>query len=104
MYANTPETDRFLDRKLPSQVGLANPHLTAVGFDLPAVAPIFEESTAAIGVSDRVRFQPDDVFVDPLPSADGIMMRLNMLIETPGFSSTRVQPLVGPDSMVIGLR
>jgi hypothetical protein len=49
------------------------------------------------------------------------MMSLNMLIETPGgfdytgadrmgwmkeagFSSTRVGPLVGPDSMVIGIK
>ena len=48
-------------------------------------------------------------------------MSLNMLIETPGgfdytgadcagwmkeagFSSTRVEPLVGPDSMVIGIK
>lgn len=55
-------------------------------------------------MSDRVRFQPGDGFADPLPSADVIMMSLNMLIETPGFSSTRVQPLVDPDSMVIGLK
>ena len=49
------------------------------------------------------------------------MMSLNMLIETPGgfdytgadccgwmqeagFSSTRVEPLVGPDSMVVGIK
>ncbi len=49
------------------------------------------------------------------------MMSLNMLIETPGgfdytgadcgawmkdagFSTTRVEPLVGPDSMVIGIK
>jgi hypothetical protein len=51
----------------------------------------------------------------------GLMMSLNMLIETAGgfdytgedcqawmrevgFSKTRVEPLVGPDSMVIGLK
>jgi hypothetical protein len=51
----------------------------------------------------------------------GLMMSLNMLIETPGgfdytgadcsgwmkeagFSATRVEPLVGPDSMVIGIK
>jgi len=51
----------------------------------------------------------------------GLMMSLNMLIETPGgfdytgadcsgwmkeagFSLTRVEPLVGPDSMVIGIK
>jgi hypothetical protein len=54
-------------------------------------------------------------------NAFGLMMSLNMLIETPGgfdytgadcqqwmtdagFSSTRVEPLVGPDSMVIGIK
>ena len=51
----------------------------------------------------------------------GLMMSLNMLIETPGgfdytgadcaawmkdagFSATRVEPLVGPDSMVVGIK
>lgn len=155
---------------LAAQVALANPHLTGVGFDLPEVAPIFEEYAAAVGVSDRVRFQPGDFFKDALPSVDvimmghilhdwdlptkqmliekayaalpsggamivyesiidndrsqnafGLMMSLNMLIETPGgfdytgadcegwmkaagFSATRVQPLVGPDSMVVGIK
>jgi hypothetical protein len=54
-------------------------------------------------------------------NAFGLMMSLNMLIESPGgfdytgedcqawmrevgFSKTRVEPLVGPDSMVIGLK
>ena len=58
---------------------------------------------------------------DRSKNAFGLMMSLNMLIETPGgfdytgadcsawmreagFSSTRVEPLVGPDSMVIGLK
>ncbi|SRR5579883_109125 len=54
-------------------------------------------------------------------NAFGLMMSLNMLVETPGgfdytgsdcsewmkeagFSQTRVEPLVGPDSMVIGIK
>jgi hypothetical protein len=54
-------------------------------------------------------------------NAFGLLMRLNMLIETKGgfdftgadcsgwmqdagFKETRVEPLCGPDSMVIGLR
>jgi SAM-dependent methyltransferase len=155
---------------LAAQVALANAHLTGTGFDLPEVAPIFEEYVAAVGVSARVRFAAGDFFKDPLPRADvimmghilhdwdlpakkllirkahdalapggalivyesiidndrsknafGLMMSLNMLIETPGgfdytgadcegwmrdagFASTRVEPLVGPDSMVIGLK
>jgi hypothetical protein len=155
---------------LAAQVALANPHLKGKGFDLPEVAPIFEEYTAAVGVADRVAFEPGDFFKQDLPKADvvlmghilhdwdlptkkmlirkafdalpkggalivyeaiidddrsknafGLMMSLNMLIETPGgfdysgadctgwmkeagFSATRVEPLVGPDSMVIGIK
>ncbi len=155
---------------LAAQVAVANPHLRGVGFDLAAVAPVFEEYVAAVGVADRVAFQPGDFFTEDLPKADvvmmghilhdwdlatkkmlirkafeaipaggalivyeaiidddrcknafGLMMSLNMLIETPGgfdytgadcagwmkeagFSATRVEPLVGPDSMVIGIK
>ena len=155
---------------LAAQVAVANPHLRGVGFDLAAVAPVFEEYVAAVGVADRVAFQPGDFFAEDLPKADvvmmghilhdwdlatkkmlvrkafeaipaggalivyeaiidddrsknafGLMMSLNMLIETPGgfdytgadcagwmreagFSATRVEPLVGPDSMVIGIK
>jgi SAM-dependent methyltransferase len=155
---------------LAVQIALANPHLRGRGFDLPQVAPIFEEYVAAMGVADRVTFLRGSFFTDPLPETDvvlmghilhdwdlptkkmliqkafdavrpggalivyeaiidddrsknafGLMMSLNMLIETPGgfdytgadccgwmrdagFSQTRVEPLVGPDSMVIGIR
>ncbi|MFN0149538.1 MAG: methyltransferase [bacterium] len=155
---------------LAVQVALANPHLRGHGFDLPEVAPIFEEFCAAHGIADRVSFLPGSFFEAPLPKADvvmmghilhdwdlptkqmlvqkafdavpaggafivyesiidddrsknafGLMMSLNMLIETPGgfdytgadcegwmkgagFSSTRVEPLIGPDSMVIGIK
>ncbi len=58
---------------------------------------------------------------DRSKNAFGLMMSLNMLIETPGgfdytgadcagwmreagFTSTRVEPLVGPDSMVVGIK
>lgn len=58
---------------------------------------------------------------DRSKNAFGLMMSLNMLIETPGgfdytgadccgwmaeagFSATRVEPLVGPDSMVVGIK
>lgn len=155
---------------LAAQVALANPHLTGVGFDLPGVAPVFEEYVASVGVAGRVGFQPGDFFVDDLPKTDvvlmghilhdwdlatkrmlirkafealpaggalvvyeaiidddrsknafALMMSLNMLIETPGgfdytgadcagwmreagFTATRVEPLVGPDSMVIAIK
>ena len=155
---------------LAAQIAVANPHLRGTGFDLPQVAPIFEEYVAKVGVADRLAFQPGSFFTDPLPKADvvlmghilhdwdlptkqmliakafealpaggalvvyeaiidddrsknafGLMMSLNMLIETTGgfdytgadcagwmkaagFSSTRVEPLVGPDSMVIAIK
>jgi len=155
---------------LATQVALANPHLSGYGFDLPEVAPIFEEYVAGAGVAERLSFVAGSFFEHDLPKADvvmmghilhdwdlptkklligkafdalpaggafivyeaiidddrsknafGLMMCLNMLIETPGgfdytgadcagwmteagFSSTRVEPLIGPDSMVIGIK
>jgi hypothetical protein len=155
---------------LAVQVALANEHLTGAGFDLPEVAPIFEDYIEQNGVQDRLRFVAGDFFVDELPRADvllmghilhdwgldekrtlirkayealpdngalivyetiiddgrsqnafGLLMSLNMLIETEGgfdysasdcmgwmteagFASTRAEHLVGPDSMVIGVK
>jgi hypothetical protein len=152
------------------QVALKNPHLSGIGFDLPEVAPIFEEYVETNGLSSRVKFQPGSFFTEPLPKADvimmghilhdwdleqkrvlirkayealpeggafiayeaiidddrsknafGLMMSLNMLIETQGgfdytgadcsgwmkeagFRETRVEHLVGPDSMVVGIK
>ena len=154
----------------PVQIALANPHLQAVGFDLPPVQPIFEEYVAAHGLQDRVKFQAGSFFTDPLPSVDvivmghvlhdwdlptkkmlikkvydalppggafiayetlidddrrenlsGLLISLNMLIETPGgfdytgadgqawmkeagFRETRVEHLAGPDGMVVGIK
>ena len=155
---------------LAVQIALANPQLRGIGFDLPAVAPIFEEYARAAGLADRLRFAEGSFFDHDLPKADvitmghilhdwdlptkqmlirkafealpaggalivyesiidddrsknafGLMMSLNMLIETPGgfdytgadcagwmkeagFSATRVEHLVGPDSMVVGIK
>jgi 2-polyprenyl-3-methyl-5-hydroxy-6-metoxy-1,4-benzoquinol methylase len=155
---------------LAVQIALANPHLRGIGYDLPEVAPVFEEYAQANGVGGRVRFQAGDFFKEALPKADvitmghilhdwnleekkaiiakahqavnpggayivydaliddersknafGLLMSLNMLIETPGgfdytgadcigwmkqagFREARVEHLVGPDSMVIGLK
>ncbi len=155
---------------LAVQIALANPHLQGIAFDLPEVAPIFEEYAGKVGVADRLTFQPGDFFKQDIPKADvvlmghilhdwdlptkkmlirkafdalpaggafivyeaiidddrsknafGLMMSLNMLIETPGgfdytgrdcsdwmkeagFSATRVEQLVGPDSMVIAIK
>lgn len=155
---------------LAVQIALANDHITGVGFDLPEVAPVFEDYVENHGVQERLRFAAGDFFADELPTADvlvmghilhdwsldekrtliskahdalpekgalivyetiidddrsqnafGLLMSLNMLIETEhgfdytaadcmgwmadaGFSTTRVEHLVGPDSMVIGTK
>ena len=155
---------------VPVVIARGHPHLQAIGFDLPAVQPIFDEFVAQHGLADRIRFQSGNFFDGPMPNADvivmghilhdwdlaekrmllekafaalpkggalivydavidderrsntfGLLMSLNMLIETPGgfdytgadcrawmhdagFVSTRVEPLLGPDSMVIGFK
>ncbi len=155
---------------LAAQLALANPHLRGIGFDLPAVGPIFEKYVNKLGVANRVKFRAGDFLKQEVPGADvvlmghilhdwdlatkkmllrkafdalptggalivyetiidddrnsnafGLMMSLNMLIETPGgfdftgadcrnwmqeagFASTRVEPLVGPDSMVVAVK
>jgi hypothetical protein len=155
---------------LVTQVLLANPHLSGIGFDLPEVEPIFEEYRDRNELQERMKFVAGDFFKDSFPRVDvmmmghilhdwnlevkkmliqkafdaipqggalivydsiidddrssnafGLMMSLNMLIETPdgfdytgadcrnwmqeaGFTQTRVEHLVGPDSMVIGIK
>ncbi|MBX6324291.1 MAG: methyltransferase [Rhodospirillaceae bacterium] len=59
---------------LPVAVAQAHPHLTGIGFDLPAVGPVFERYVAAHGLAGRVRFQAGNAFEDPLPAADVIVM------------------------------
>jgi hypothetical protein len=155
---------------LITQVAIANPHIEGIGFDLPAVGPIFEEYVAANGLAARVKFAPGSFFEQPLPKADvvmmghilhdwpletkrmlikkayealptggafivyesiidddrstntfGLLMSLNMLVETTGgfdytakdcigwmkeagFRDTEVTHLVGPDSMVVAIK
>jgi SAM-dependent methyltransferase len=153
---------------LTTEIAGAHPHLTGIGFDLPAVRPVFERFVAEQGLDGRLAFHSGDFFKDPLPSADvmvmghirhdwslaekklllrkafealphggvlivydamiddqrsrnafGLLMSLNMLIETPagfdytgaectewmreaGFRCIAVEPLHGPYSMAIG--
>lgn len=55
---------------LPVQVALAHPHLRAVGFDLPALRPVFEDYAVEWKVADRLSFIGGDFFKDSLPAAD----------------------------------
>lgn len=155
---------------LPAQVALRHPHISGGGLDLPPVGPFFDKYVATFDLAGRLRFYPGDFFVDPLPSADvlvmgrilhdwgleekltllrkahhalpeggalivydtvidddrrentfGLLMSLNMLIETQdgfdytgadcrswmvdvGFRDTYIEHLVGPDSMVVGIK
>lgn len=155
---------------LITQVTLANPHLTGIGFDLPEVGPVFADYVKENGIAGRVSFVAGSFFENPLPKADvvmmghilhdwnlevkrmlvrkaydavpeggalivyesiidddrsknafGLLMSLNMLIETAGgfdysgsdcmgwmkeagFREARVEHLVGPDSMVIAIK
>jgi hypothetical protein len=152
------------------QIALAHPHLTGYGFDLPPLAPVFEDYANQNQVGERLTFVPGDFFTDALPTVDvlvmghilhdwnleekrsllakaydalpdggslivyeamiddnrssnafGLLMSLNMLIETPGgfdftptecmewmrdagFRSARAEHLTGPDSMVVAVK
>jgi SAM-dependent methyltransferase len=55
---------------LPVHLARRHAHLTGVGLDLPALAPVFQEHVSAAGLSDRLRFQAGDFLVDELPDAD----------------------------------
>jgi len=151
-------------------IAQAHGHLGGLGFDLPAVRPIFEAYVRTHGLSDRLGFEAGNFFADPLPKVDvlimghilhdwsleqkealvakayaalaeggvliaydaiidderrenafGLLMSLNMLIETPGgydytgaeavgwmraagFSQTRVESLDGPNAMVVAVK
>ncbi len=155
---------------VPVQIALAHEHITGGGFDLPPLAPIFDDYVAGFGLGDRLSFSGGDFFADPLPEADvlimghilhdwdlaekrallqkaydalpdggalivyeaiidderrdnafGLLMSLNMLIETPGgfdytaadccawmeetgFRETYAEHLIGPDSMVVAVK
>lgn len=59
---------------LPVQIALAHPHLSGVGYDLPAVQPVFDEYVRSFKLSDRIKFQPGNFFTDALPRTDVIIM------------------------------
>ena len=59
---------------LPVALALRHPHLTGGGFDLPAVAPVFEKYVAANGLANRLQFHSGDFFTDALPEADVLVM------------------------------
>ena len=170
-----PNRRRFVDAgtaqgDLALQIALANPHLQGAGFDLPQVAPIFEDYIEKYGVGDRVHFEAGSFFDVPCPrptssswdtssttgtsrrkksssakptrpppvggifviydtlidddrreNSFGLMMSLNMLVETPGgfdytgadgigwvreagFREAKVIPLQNPSAIIVAMK
>ena len=75
----------------------ANLNAWGYGFDLPEVERVFEEYVAAAGVADRVSFAGGDYF--RYTGADCVKS-----MKEAGFSSTRIEPLPGSDSMAVGIK
>ncbi|QEG40514.1 methyltransferase [Roseimaritima ulvae] len=50
------------------------PNLSAIVFDRPDVLTIAEKMAAEYGVADRLSCQSGDMFADPLPAADAILL------------------------------
>ncbi len=90
-------------------------------WDLPTKQMLIAKAFDALPTGGALVVYEAIIDDDRSRNAFGLMMSLNMLIETPGgfdytgadcagwmraagFSSTRVEPLVGPDSMVIGVK
>jgi O-methyltransferase domain/Dimerisation domain len=90
-------------------------------WDLPTKQMLIRKAFEALPAGGALVVYEAIIDDDRSQNAFGLMMSLNMLIETPGgfdytgadcagwmraagFASTRVEPLVGPDSMVIGIK
>ena len=90
-------------------------------WDLPTKQMLIARAYAALPAGGALIVYESIIDNERRQNAFGLMMSLNMLIETPGgfdytgadcegwmkaagFSSTRVQHLVGPDSMVVGIK
>ena len=59
---------------VPVVLSQTHAHLTGIGFDLPALQPLFDDYVATFGLSERVRFQPGNLFTDVLPRADVLIL------------------------------
>ena len=74
-----PEYSTFVDvgtaeGGLAIEIAQVHPHLTGMGFDLERVGKCFEKNVDHNGLRNRLSFVAGDFFVDPLPSADVILM------------------------------
>ena len=110
----------FFERDLPKADVVLMGHILH-DWDLPTKTMLIQKAYEALPQGGALIVYESIIDDDRSRNAFGLMMSLNMLIETPGgfdytgadcegwmkeagFSSTRVEPLVGPDSMVIAIK
>jgi hypothetical protein len=110
----------FFERDLPKADVVLMGHILH-DWDLPTKTMLIRKAYDAIPKGGALIVYEAIIDDDRSRNAFGLMMSLNMLIETPGgfdytgadcsgwmkaagFTATRVEPLLGPDSMVIGIK
>ncbi|MGB3440133.1 MAG: methyltransferase [Actinophytocola sp.] len=59
---------------LASRIVRSHPNLDGHVFDLPQMAPLFDELAEESGQAGGLTFHPGDFFVDPLPAADIVII------------------------------
>jgi precorrin-6B methylase 2 len=110
----------FFDEPLPKADVVMMGHILH-DWDLPTKKMLIRKAFDAVPDGGAFIVYESIIDNDRSKNAFALMMSLNMLIETPGgfdytgadcegwmketgFSITRVEPLIGPDSMVIGIK
>ena len=114
------EAGSFFEVPLPKADVVMMGHILH-DWDLPTKQMLIKKAFDAVPAGGSLIVYESIIDDDRSVNAFGLMMSLNMLIETPGgfdytgadcagwmreagFSSTRVEPLVGPDSMVVAIK
>ncbi|MEO7132751.1 MAG: methyltransferase [Vicinamibacterales bacterium] len=110
----------FFDDDLPTADVILMGHILH-DWDLPTKKMLIKKAHDAVPAGGALVVYEAIIDDDRSKNAFGLMMSLNMLIETPGgfdytgadcaswmkeagFTQTRVEPLVGPDSMVVAIK
>jgi hypothetical protein len=110
----------FFDNAIPPADVVMMGHILH-DWDLPTKKMLIGKAFEALPAGGSLIVYESIIDNDRSKNAFGLMMSLNMLIETPGgfdytgadcegwmreagFSRTRVEPLVGPDAMVVGIK
>ena len=110
----------FFDEPIPNADVVMMGHILH-DWDLPTKKMLISKAYEALPTGGAFVVYEAIIDDDRSKNAFGLLMSLNMLIETPGgfdytgadcigwmqeagFHSTRVEHLVGPDSMVIGIK